>query len=162
MRLRQRVPPWYDGELYAALKLKELRYKAKKKLRTTENIQLFKQARKHFQKLAKNKYLEYITSVAEGVKTDARRFYSYASISMKGAKYRIPEMIELDNDIEYNDNQSQADIFSSYFESVFNVDDNCEYPEFDTQVEDPLRVFSISHAEVRSELLTLNSLKAMC
>ena len=82
IKVRRRVPPWYDAELIAALKLKELRHRMKKRIPLPEHIQLFKQARDTLKKMAKTKYEEYLASVAEGVETEPRRFFSFASTSL--------------------------------------------------------------------------------
>jgi hypothetical protein len=160
IKLRRRVPPWYDAELIKALKLKELRYRTKKRFKTTENYQLFKEARLCFQQMAKSKYLAYVVALGEDVRHDPKRFFAFAATSVKGSKSRIPGVVQFDGR-EAEDDQSQANLFNSYFKSVFAEDDGAAYPALNTQLTEILRSFSISRLEVKSELESLNVHKAM-
>ena len=75
--LRRRHPPWFDGELRAALTRKEAAFRRRKRNPTPDSESDFAEKRRLFKAMSGKKFSEYLGRLVSEFKDNPKRFWAY-------------------------------------------------------------------------------------
>ena len=157
VQLRGRQPPWFDGEIRAALKEKEAAHRRLKKSRTPVTETLFRDKRRLFKRLARRKFYQYLKGLTDDLKTNPKRFWSYLKCA-KGKHTELPYLI--DGDVRVTDDREKSEVLSRSFAAKFCDEVVLEMPSAPDYDLDPLRSFHVSTECVREILSSVDRHKA--
>ena len=144
--LRRRHPPWFDGELRAALNQKEAAFRRKKKNPTPDLVRDFSEKRRLFKSMSGRKFSEYLERLVSDFKDNPKRFWSYVKC-LKASRKVAPVVLVHENVSATTDSQ-RADLLNRAFASKFTPPCTGPLPDalqFDLP---PLLEFGISEGAV--------------
>ena len=119
IRIRVRkYPIWYDNDMISSLKEKDNAHKALKRSHSLTDYQVFSKLRTNFKKLKREGCYDYISQIEQSVKLNTKRLFSFAK--SKQTNVNTPNSMNITVDI--------TELFSDYFQYVFTMVDNIDYP----------------------------------
>lgn len=155
-------PMWWNKNIARARKAKTTWYNRYMKTNKQEDFENYKRTRNQATRLVRQAKRRLENRLAKNIKQDPKAFYKYAR-----GKYRVKESIgtlmdEQGNSV--NDAASTAEVFNSYFTSVFTEEDQEGLPEprivFDGDATDFLQQVDLTPATITKKLHKLKPEKA--
>ena len=152
------APEWLDCDVVKASKKKMRAFKKAKTLKTKESWEKFTKIRNYVKKLMSWKYKCYINDLSASLNTNPKRFWGF--LKTKSKNKSSPTTI-LENGQEYTDPAVKANIFNTFFHSVFSRDEHMVPPEVNATFDPNLNNISISVSDVLKNLKALDPSKAI-
>lgn len=152
-------PKWFSPKLIKLIKRKKLAHRRYKRNDSFEDYLLFSFSRSECKVLSKESYNEFIRNTEETISNnnDVKPFWSYVNSRRKA--FSLPNEMHY-NDSKASDWQAIADIFASYFDSLYSSQ-SVESPEFDFDHSTNLSKIRISIGGVFSKLSNLHPFKGL-
>ena len=148
--LRRRVPPWFDGAVRAALRLKEAAYRRMRRHPVDVTKTEFADRRREFKTLSSDRYYQYLRGLTADFKTNPKRYWSFLKCVTN--KSSVSPVLRASDGNTVTDDQGRAELLSQAFSAKFtqpNVTVLPEAPDFDI---DNLSRLHVSEAAVRTAL----------
>lgn len=148
--------PWIDKEVMDLSRKKEIYRRIALKSKSDKDWDKYKLYTNNMKRLVKQKHNKFINSVCNNISSNPKMFWNY--VRTKFNSRTIPKTLTFNGETS-NDNRSKANMFNSFFESVFN---NTVYdkPEINSYQNDNLSWLTITPDQVNKVLSKLNSSKA--
>ena len=156
--LRRRVPPWFDGTVRAALRLKEAAYRRLRQNSSPASQAEFVSRRREFKTVSNQKYFEYLRNLTDDFKTNPKRYWSFLKcITWKSSV--SPVLFDV-NSQPVSDDRSRARILNEAFAAKFTEPRVTGLPDSTVYPLDSMTGLWLSEAAVRSALLSVAPGKA--
>ena len=156
--IRRKCPPWFDRAVRAALRLKEAAHRRMRRNPSTDTKADFSEQRKVFKKIASSKYYEYLKKLADDLKTNPKRFWTF--LKSVGKHSSAVSQLRDDAGNLLSDDTEKAELLNKTFASKFVNSAVNALPRVPAYPLDTLPRLSVSESAVRSALLQLNQTKA--
>ena len=156
--IRRKCPPWFDRAVRAALRLKEAAHRRMRRNPSTDNTADFSEKRKRFKSIACSKYYEYLKKLADDLKTNPKRFWTF--LKSVGKQSTMASHLKDNSGNLVSDDAEKAEILNKTFASKFVNSDVNVLPPVTAHSLDTLPRFTVTKSAVRSALLDLNPNKA--
>ena len=151
-------PPWLDGETRHLHNQKMTAWRRAKKSDKADHWARFRELRNKLSSLISRKHQDFINSLAEQVRTNTKRFWSYFRSKTKSRA--MPNCLKK-GDIVITDSAEMASEFNDYFYSVFKGDEeNHDLPEINVISDTALSSVEFKENDIVSILQSLDSNKA--
>jgi hypothetical protein len=111
------APPWIDSDVVAASKNKEKAFLKAKKRQNSALWDRYKTLRNNLKNVVKQKYIEYIENLTSKLGSEPKRFWSFIR-SISNPRGSVPDIVH--DGKSFSDNTTKANVFNTYFQSVFN------------------------------------------
>ena len=151
--LRRRVPPWFDGAVRAALRLKEAAYRRFRRNPSPSTRAEFADKRRDFKSVSNNKYFEYLRNLTDDFKTNPKRYWSFLKTvtnksSVSSALFDACGQL-------VTDDRTRASVLNEAFAAKFTDPGVAELPDTVVYPVDVLSRICVSEAAVRKALLSV-------
>jgi hypothetical protein len=153
----KRNPPWIDDDVIRLSKSKYTKHKKAKDSNDKQDWENYKAVRNRLKNLVNSKYKDYISNLGSNLIDNPKRFWSLLNsrTKSKGSPTKIEH-----NGIETSDPVSMANVINDYFCSIFTKWENKTHPDVYKFINDDLKLFELSVAEIEKALRSLNPTKA--
>ena len=151
--------PWINRNLIKLCRKKKLLYKRAKKSSKESDWVNYRKLNNHLKKECNSARWRYINNLTEDLKsnTSPKPFWNYVKSKRKGSSDLVSLKV---NDELLNDDISIANSMNYYFSSVFTIEDQANFPDFDYVTNQKLCNIYCSPAEVAKMLNNLNIYKS--
>ena len=173
--LRRRLPPWFDGAVRTALRLKEAAFRRLRRNSGPASQTDFDSKRRAFKTVSnaictmstmstyeyeyyEYEYNEYLRKLTDDFKTNPKRYWSYLKCVTK--KSSISPVLYDSNRTLVSDDQARADSLNEAFAAKFSDPGVCSFPDAPTYPIDAMNRFHVSEAAVRAALDMVSPNKA--
>ena len=161
MKLKQKArPPWIAKDVIKLVRKKKAIWKRLKNNPSTELTSNFKLPRKETKKLISSNYCKYFKSLADKLKSNPEKFWSFHSIKSKSR--RLPEVVTYSRVGKSAKNPTEkAHLFNEFVSTLFTkiAPGRMEFP-CDVIHSDLLLQVSTSRNQVKDILTKLDSTKS--
>ena len=155
--LRRRQPPWFDSDVRAALREKEIAHRRLKDDRTDAAAEAFRSKRRLFKHESNRKYYEYIRGLIGSLRSNPKRFWTFLKC-IKGKHGTIPHL--MDDGRKVTDDAGKAEVLSRVFAEKFTNHRVTELPAAPDYPLDRLQTFTVAAGAVRAVLDSISPHKA--
>lgn len=158
VRRPPRFPAYFSSELRSIGAQKSVAYRKFCKSRSDDNYKSFSDLRRKFKILHRKDYLNHLTDLGQGFKSDPKSFWSYIN-SKRGAS-RLPATMHF-QDRSSSEPSEVCGFFSEYFKSVYSSSDFDFTPDFhlETFCHQNLSTLHFTDKDVFEALTSLNPSK---
>lgn len=153
-------PFWFSRGLIAVIKEKNHFHQKWKKYKNLLDYVSFSDLRKRSKALIKSDYNTYIQKIETSMKNNVKPFWSF--IKSKNNRATIPAIVKYNSKTAANP-QDVSNIFSEYFSSVYEPDNNLVHTDIlndNSIVNEAITLDYISENSVRKEIESLNITKS--
>ena len=151
---RKRVPE----SILEFIRVKRRAFKHYKKFRTNANKKAYDKARADVKRVMRRNKKNHETKLAKNIKDDPKSFYAYVS-SVTKPREKIGNLLKDDGSLT-KDNQEKADIFNTFFSSVFTQENLSNIPNFESRTSTTISNVEISLQDMKDKLESLNACKS--
>ena len=116
--LRRRLPPWCDGAVRAALRLKEAAFRRLRRNPCDESRAQFTETRRAFKALSCSMYNEYLHKLTDDFQTNPKRFWSFLKCVTKKSSIS-PSLYNSDRKLVFDDLE-RANVLNDAFAAKFS------------------------------------------
>ena len=156
--LRRRLPPWFDGAVRTALRLKEAAFRRLRRNPSPAVQAEFEDKRRAFKCVSRSKYYEYVHRLTDDFKTNPKRYWSFLKCVTK--KSSISPMLYNANGALVSDDLARAVSLNETFAAKFSDPRVSSFPDAPTYPIDALSRLHISEAAVRGAIAMVSPNKA--
>ena len=156
--LRRRVPPWFDGAVRAALRLKEAAYRRMRRNPSQATSSEFADRRRDFKVLSSEKYAQYLRDLTVDFKTNPKRYWSFLKCVTN--KSSISPVLRASDGNHVTNDQDRAELLNSAFARKFTHPNVTVLPTAPAYHIGNLSRFNVSEAAVRAALKAVPTNKA--
>jgi hypothetical protein len=155
---KQHSAPWIDHDVVKAVRKKNSALKQAKKHDTPNLWEKFGRLRNRLKNLITYKHKQYLTDICDNITNQPKKFWSYIKANSKSRG--LPQFLYNTNGTEESDFTGMANIFNSFFQSIFSKNDNLITPPITVLTDQNLENITVTEEEVHKELKKLNPSKA--
>ena len=147
-------PPWWSSRLSKAVRDKQYLYSHFKFTKSPLDYSKYTSQRNHVKYLIRSAKVKHDELMMQRFKSNPKMLYSYVRSKSK-VRSRIGQLEKSDGTLTTNDKET-AGVLSSFFKSVFTVEDTSAVPNFPTKVNTTLNDISFTESDLYSVLKSLN------
>ena len=156
--LRRRLPPWCDGAVRAALRLKEAAFRRLRRNPCDESRAQFTETRRAFKALSCSKYYEYLRKLTDDFQTNPKRFWSFLKYVTKKSSIS-PSLYNSDRNL-VSDDLERANVLNDAFAAKFSYPSVNHFPHASSYHIANLCRLEVSEGAVRAALASVSPTKA--
>ena len=156
--LRRRLPPWFDGAVRAALRLKETAFRRLRRNPCSDARDDFAVKRRDFKNMCCSKYFEYLKRLTDDFSTNPKRYWSFLKCITK--KSSVSPVLYSHAHELVSDDEARANVLNEAFAAKFtdpHVDGAPRAPDYPV---DTLCSMHVSEAAVSAALKLISPNKA--
>ena len=152
------MPPWFDGAVRAALRLKEAAYRRLRRHPSSAGRTEFENRRRDFKTVSSQKYYEYLRNLTDDFKTNPKRYWSFLKCLTK--KPSVSSVLFDANGQPVTNDKARASVLNEAFAAKFTAAGTTVLPDAPVFQLDTLPQLCVSEATVRNALLSVAPGKA--
>ena len=156
--LRRRLPPWFDGAVRTALRLKEAAFRRLRRDPGPAVQAEFADKRRAFKSVSSSKYFEYLRKLTDDFKTNPKRYWSFLKCITK--KSSISPVLYSSDRALVSDDLDRADSLNNAFAAKFTDPLVRSFPEAPAYPIETMSQLHVSESDVRAALAMISPNKA--
>ena len=122
----KKYPIWFTTDLICLLKEKNVSHKHYKASKSQETYAAFQERRKEFKQAKKLAYNDYLSDIQDQIIINGKRFWSF--VNSRRNNRSLPTSLTYNGSSAVNSFE-MAELFNTYFKSVFSEDTTDDFPE---------------------------------
>ena len=156
--LRRRLPPWFDGAVRTALRLKEAAFRRLRRNPSPPVQMEFAERRRVFKSVSSSKYYEYLQRLTDDFKTNPKRYWSFLKCLTKKSSIS-PVLYDSERGLVADDTD-RAQLLNVAFAAKFSNPHVHNFPDAPDYPIGTLDKLHVSEAAVRAALAMVSPNKA--
>ena len=156
--LRRRLPPWFDGAVRTALRLKEAAYRRLQRNPSAVTQADFTDKRRAFKNVCSSKYFEYLRKLTDDFKTNPKRYWSFLKCITK--KSSVSQVLYNHDRELVSDDTDRANVLNEAFGAKFSCPHVNTIPNTTSYPIENMHRMHISESAVRGALSMVGPNKA--